>query len=188
LAAHRFFLYHRHSGPIQLDIENRNRLAADDGQIQLDRFLHFLSFALRDIFSDRFCDPLHRLGGHFQTSQDFHLFAAMIEGGILTHQGVHAAHARREFRVLNVQFHIGRKLSLMTVRAQIVGTRDLRLAHDREHWLGTEFPILCMMSTRAGQLTLIRSRNIELQQLAQGGCSGLSEDYPQCVLHRFQIG
>ncbi len=52
LAAHRFFLYHRHSGPIHFDIENRNRLAAAAGQIQLDGFLHFLSFAPNDIFSE----------------------------------------------------------------------------------------------------------------------------------------
>jgi hypothetical protein len=34
------------------------------------------------------------------------------------------------------------------------------------------------MSTRTGQPTLILSRGIELQQLAQGGCSGLMEDDP----------
>jgi hypothetical protein len=44
-----------------------------------------------------------------------------------------------------------------------------------------------MMSARTGQLTLIRSRDIELQQFAQGGSSGLVEDYPQSVLHCFQI-
>jgi hypothetical protein len=35
------------------------------------------------------------------------------------------------------------------------------------------------MSTRTGQLTLIQSRSIELQQFAQGGCSGLMENDPQ---------
>jgi len=44
------------------------------------------------------CAP--RLGGHFQTGQDFHLFAAMVEGSILAHQGVHTAHPRRELGCL----------------------------------------------------------------------------------------
>ena len=39
--------------------------------------------------------------------------------------------------VLYVQFHVGRKLALMTVSAQIVGTRDLHRAHHRQYWLGT---------------------------------------------------
>src|SRR5258708_3128661 len=183
-----FFLYHRHYSPIHFGVENRNRLADDDGQIQLDRFLDLLPFTLSDIFSDRFCDALDRFGGHFQAGQDLHLFTAVIEGSLLTHQGVHAAHTGRELGVLNVQFHVGRKLALMTVRAQIVGTRDLYRSQHRQHRLGTLFPILCMMSTRTGQLTLIRSRDLELQQLAQGGCSGLVEGCPQRVLDGFQVG
>ena len=137
LAAQHFILDHRHSGLIHLHIENWNRLADNSRYIQLDSLLHFFPLPLRDIFSDGFRGALHRLGGHFQTGQDFHLFAAAIEGSILAHQGMHAAHAGREPGVLDVQFHVGRKLSLVTMRAQVVWARDLHLAHHRQHRLGT---------------------------------------------------
>src|SRR5271165_2568618 len=65
-AAHRFLLDHRHSGAIHLDVENRNRLACDDRQIQLDRFLDFFSRALSYIFSDSFRRALNRLSRHVQ--------------------------------------------------------------------------------------------------------------------------
>jgi hypothetical protein len=81
LAAHCFLLDHRHSGPIHFGIENRNRLAADDGQIQLDGLLHFFLFTQSDVFSNCFGDALNRFGCHFQTGQYFHLCAAVIEGG-----------------------------------------------------------------------------------------------------------
>ena len=98
---------------------------------------YLLLFTLRDIFSDSFRRALHRPGGYFQPGQDFHLFAAMIEGSILANQGVHAAHTGRELGVLDVQFHVGRKLASMAVRAQVVWARDLRMAHHRQHRLGT---------------------------------------------------
>jgi hypothetical protein len=124
LAAYGFLADHRRSGPIHFDIENRNRLADDDGRSQLDGLLHFFLFTLIDVFFNCFRDALNRFGSHFQTGQYFHLLAAVIEGGVPSHQSVHAAHAGRELGVLNVQFHFGRKLALMTVRAQ---SRDHRL-------------------------------------------------------------
>jgi hypothetical protein len=117
LVTHCFLFHHRHSGPIHFHIENRNRLADDDGQIQLDGLLHFFLFTLSDVFFNCFGDALNRFGCHFQTSQYFYLFTAVIEGGVQAHQSVHAAHAGRELGVLNVQFHVGRKLTLMAVRA-----------------------------------------------------------------------
>jgi hypothetical protein len=137
LAAHRFFLDHRHSGPIHFDIENRNRLAGDNGKIELDRPLHLLALALSDILSNRFGGALDRLGSHLQTGQDFHLFAAPVEGSILAHQGVHPAHPGRELGVLDIQFHVGRKLAMVAVRAQVVGTRNLHFADRRQNGLGT---------------------------------------------------
>src|SRR6202034_4009331 len=95
LAAYSFLLDHWHSGPIHFDIENRNRLA-DDGQIELDRFLDFLTLTLSDIRSNSFCCALHRLCSHLHPGQDFDLFAAMIEGSILAHKGEHTAHPGRE--------------------------------------------------------------------------------------------
>src|ERR1700723_873407 len=60
LAAYGFLLDHRYSGPIHFDIKNRNRLAEDDGKIQLDRFLDLLAFTPSDILSHSFCGALPR--------------------------------------------------------------------------------------------------------------------------------
>jgi hypothetical protein len=35
----------------------------------------------------------------------------MIEGGLLAHNGLHTAHSRRELRILNIQFGVGRELA-----------------------------------------------------------------------------
>ena len=47
---------------------------------------------------------------------------------------------------------------------------------------------MSIMSARAAQLTLIRSRDLELLQLAQGGSTSLVARRPQCVLHGLQAG
>src|ERR1700679_2344074 len=47
---------------------------------------------------------------------------------------------------------------------------------------------MSIRSARAGQQRLIRSRDFELQPLAQGGCIGLVKRCPQCVLSRPQVG
>jgi len=55
-------------------------------------------------------------------AKTFNLFAAMIEGRTLAHHGLHTADPGREFRALDVQFDIGRKLAMVAVAAQVVGT------------------------------------------------------------------
>jgi hypothetical protein len=67
--------------------------------------------ALSDIGSDGLRRTLYGLGGHFQTGQNFHLLATVIEGCLLAHHRLHAAYARREFRILDIQFDIHRKLA-----------------------------------------------------------------------------
>ena len=47
---------------------------------------------------------------------------------------------------------------------------------------------MSILSARAGQLRLIRSRDCGLQQLAQGGSTGLVERCPPCVLYGLQVG
>jgi len=44
------------------------------------------------------------------------------------------------------------------------------------------------MTTSAGQMTLLRRRDVELQQFAQGSGSGPMEGGPQGVLAGLQIG
>jgi hypothetical protein len=102
LSTQRLFLHHGDSGPIHLHIQDGNGLASDDWQIQLQGFLDLGLFALDDIRSCVLRGTLDGLGRHFQASQNFQLLAAVIEGGLLAHQGLHATHARREFRPLDV--------------------------------------------------------------------------------------
>src|SRR5437016_10323304 len=58
----------------------------------------------------------------------------MIEGRLLAHQGVHAAHSGRKLRVLDIQFDIHRKLADAALRAQKVRTGNACRADDR--WSG----------------------------------------------------
>ncbi|MEJ7606153.1 MAG: hypothetical protein WKF37_07760 [Bryobacteraceae bacterium] len=69
----------------------------------------------RDIFSDCFRRALHRFGRNLQARQQFHLLAPALEGSLLAHQCQHAAHAGREFRILDIQFGVGRKLPVVTL-------------------------------------------------------------------------
>jgi len=63
------FLHHRDSGPVHLHIQDGNRFAGDDRQIQLQSFLDLSLLALGDIASDGLGDTLHGFGGHLQTGQ-----------------------------------------------------------------------------------------------------------------------
>jgi len=83
----------------------------------LDRSLNLLLFPRRDIAADGLSRALHRFGGHFQARQNLHLLATMIEGCLLAHQRLHAAHAWGGLGIHDIQFHIGRKLALITSRA-----------------------------------------------------------------------
>ncbi len=90
--------------------------------MQLHGPLDLLLLACHHILSHRFRIALHGLGGHFQIGQQFHFSAPVIEGSVLTHQRLHAAHARRNFPIFDVQFDIGGELAGMAARAQVIGT------------------------------------------------------------------
>ena len=111
------FLHHRHSRPIHLHVQDGNRLADNHGQLQLEGFLDLGLFLLSDIGSDGLCGTLHGFGRHLQAGQNFHLFAAVIEGRLLADHRLHAADAGREFRILDIQFDVHRKLADAAVRA-----------------------------------------------------------------------
>ena len=93
--------------------------------------LNLLLFALRDIDADRSCRTFHRFGGDLQISQQLHQLPTLIEGRLLADHPLHTAHCGRELGVLDVEFNIGGELSVMTMRAQIVGTGYLHLAYRR---------------------------------------------------------
>lgn len=92
-ASLRLFLHHRHSGPIHLHIQNRNRLTHNDGQLQLDGFANFPLLAGGDVGSDGLRRALHRFGGHFQSGQNLHLLPTTIKRPLLAHYRIHAAHS-----------------------------------------------------------------------------------------------
>jgi hypothetical protein len=164
LPTDRLFLHDRNSRRVHLHIQQGNRLAGHDAQVQLQSFLDLGLFALSDIGSDGLRCALHRFGGHLQAGQNFHLLAAVIEGCLLAHQGVHAAHSGRKLRVLDIQFGIHRKLADAAWSAQIVRTRDTYRADDRQNGFGAEFLVLSVMATRTRQLALLGRRGLELQQ------------------------
>ena len=57
------------------------------------------------------------------------MLTAMIERSLLATHRLHAAHARRKLRNFDIQFDVGRNPAIVTVRAQIVGTRYFHSAH-----------------------------------------------------------
>src|SRR5437660_156794 len=188
LPAQRFFLHHRNSRPVHLYIQNGNRIAGDGGQVQLEGSLDLSLLALSDIRADGLRRPLHRFGGHFQAGQNSHLFAAMVEGPILAHHRLHAAHPGREFCVFNVQFDIDGELPLLTVGAPIIGTRHFHRAHRGQHRLGAQLPVVRPLAARTRKGALVGRRGRELEQFGQGGGPGPMQGRPQRRLHRFQIG
>jgi len=132
-----FLLHHGHAGAVHLDIKNGNELANDDRQIELHGALDLLLLATRNVGANGFGHAFHGFGSDLQAGQQFHLLAAVIEGGLLAHQSLHAPHTRRKLRVDNIEFLIGGKLPAMTVRTQIPGPRYFDRAHRGQHRFGT---------------------------------------------------
>jgi len=140
-AALGFLLHHRYSGSIHLHVQNGHGLAEHDRQVQLHGFLNLFVLLGGEIFPGGLGDALHGFGGHLQTGQHFHLFAAVLERRLLANQSVHATDSRRELRVLDIEFDIAGELALVTVRAQIVRARDGDLADDGHNFFGPQFAI-----------------------------------------------
>ena len=136
LPAHCLFLHHGYTRSIHLHIQDGDRFAHHHRQIQLHGPLDLLLLALRNVGSDHFRCTLHCLGGHLQAGQGLHLLAAVIERCIRSHHPQHATHAGRDLGVLHIPFHIGGKLSLVAMRAQVVGAGYSHLAHHGEYGLG----------------------------------------------------
>jgi hypothetical protein len=117
-----------------------------------------------------------------------HLLAAVIERGLLAHQGLHAAHPGREFCPLDVQFDIDRKVAGVTVRAQEVGTRYLYFSHavskglERNSRYGAGWP--------QGQATVraeLAGAGNSSRSVGQGGGARSVHGGAHSRLHGFQI-
>ena len=111
----------------------------------------------------------------------------MIEGRLLAHHRLHAAHSRRELRVFDVQFDVGGELAGMAVRAQVVGARYFHLAHRGQNRLGAQLPVVSLVAARTRDGSLVGGRNWELQQFGQRGCPGLMHGRAHRHLDGFQI-
>ncbi len=111
----------------------------------------------------------------------------MIEGSLLAHQRLHAAHSRRALSLGDVEFVIGRKLPAMTVPAQVVGARHIHPAHGGEKRLGAQFPVLSLVAARARKTALAGRRSFPLQQFGEGCGAGLVHRRAQRHLDGLQI-
>src|SRR5438876_6247198 len=128
-----------------------------------------------------------RFGGDLQASQNSHLFATVIEGGLLARPRLHTPHSGREGRVLDIQFSISGELASVTARAHKVGTRHLHLAQGGEDRLGAHLPIVSLFSARARKAPLIGGGYRELQQFAERRRSGPMQGRAHRHLHGVQI-
>jgi hypothetical protein len=79
---------------------------------------------------------------------------------------MHAAHPGRKLRIFDVQFDIHRKLTDVTLGAQVVGAGYAHRTDDRQDGFGADFLVWGVMATAARQLTLICRWGFELQQFA----------------------
>ena len=96
------------------------------------------------------------------------MLASVIEGRLLAHQRLHAAHPRRELRVLDVQFDIGGKLARLAVWAQVVGTQHFHPAHDGQNRLGAQLPVMSLMAAGTRDGPLVGGRDRKLQEFGSG--------------------
>jgi hypothetical protein len=88
-----------------------------------------------DILADRFGGALDRLAGDGQAGEELQLFAPLIEGSFVADRRHHPAHARREFRVLDVEIDIHWKLALVAKLTPVVGAETLGGTHGGQHRL-----------------------------------------------------
>lgn len=156
MAALGFLLHHGHASSIHLEIKNGDRFTHDYGQIQLHGAIDLLLLALCDVSADRFDRSRDGLGGDLQARQQLHLFPTVIEGGVLSHQRLHAPHTGRELRVLDIQFLVGRKLALVAMGTQIPGPRDFHCAQSGQHAPRAEFAVPRLVTAATGNAALLR--------------------------------
>lgn len=82
---------------------------------------------------------------------------------------------------------IGGKLTAMTIRTQIPGTRQFHLAQGGENATRAQLPVTCLVTARARDAALFRRRLGKLQQLRERRRTGLMQGGADGHLHRFQI-
>jgi hypothetical protein len=118
----------RHSGPVYLPIQNRNRLAHRYRQICLHRPLDLLPLECHAILADRFGIPLHA----WSSLPDRR---AVPSAGLLVHHGLHTAHARSQGQLSSLTYSYVRIISTKKERtansSRLCPAPRQRLLHTR---------------------------------------------------------
>ena len=170
-----------------MHVQDGNRLTNDNGQVQLDGLTDLALLTGADVGANRLRRALHRFGCHLQTSQHLHLLAAVIERNLLSHDGLHAAHAGRTVAVFHVQQAIHGELSVMTVRTWIPGAQKHHFAQGSEKPSGAQFAVACLVAAGTGNGALVGGRLGKLQQLSESRRAGLMHSGAESHLDCFQI-
>src|SRR6185369_79586 len=187
LPSHRLFRHHRHSCSIHLHIQDRNRLADDDRQVQLHGSPDLFLLVRGDVRPDGFRRSLHGFGGYLQVGEEFQFLPAMSERCVLSHQSLHPAHSWRQFHVFDIQFDISGELAVVTLRAQVVRTRDLRLADGGEDGFRAQSPVTGQFAATPRDGKLLGSCFGKMKQFGQRRCTRLVHGRAHGHLEGFQI-
>src|SRR5207244_12550878 len=97
----------------------------------------------------------------------------------------HASKSGGEFRILDVEFGVYGKLTVMAVVTQIIRAQTLGFAYSGQHGFGTQLQILRRMAAGTEELPLFRTGRTKLEQLTQGSRSHLMHGGTNRHLHRF---
>ena len=142
-------LHHKQLRPIHLYVHIGDRWAGDDREIKLLGTPDVLLLPGLNVRSDRFGDPLDRLGSDLQIRQQVELFPTLSKRRLASNGCQHAPHAGGEIRLLDVELDVGGKLSAVAFGAQIVRAVDTCPAHSREDRSGTHALIVGRVPTSA---------------------------------------
>ena len=128
-----FGLHHKYLRAIHLNVQVPNRRAGNGRKTELLGTLDIFLLSDLNILSNRFDGSLDRFSGNFQARQKSHLVPALSEGRHAANCREHAPHARREVRLIDVQFNVGGKLSRVAYGTQVIGSLCACPTHHGEY-------------------------------------------------------
>ncbi|MGA2117330.1 MAG: hypothetical protein ABSH56_21535 [Bryobacteraceae bacterium] len=126
-----------------------------------------------DRFANRFGGSLDRFSGDFQARQKLQLVPALSEGRHAAYCREHAPHARREVRLIDVQFHVGGELPRVACGAQVIGSVDACPSHHGENRPRTHSFISGDTTASARNAAMVAVRWGKAQQFGNGVSAGL---------------
>ena len=99
----------------------------------------------------------------------------------------HAPHSRREVRLIDIQFNVGRKLSRVAGGTQVIGSVNMGPAHHGEYWARTHSFISGDSTARARNGAMLVIGWGEAQQFGDGVSASLMDRAANRHLRRLQI-